>query len=70
MIWSGSWFRPILNQNRTILNRTDGPVLGSQKYLEEPDRTEPYHPYAIQLPEVAANALATLPRERLRGCCV
>jgi hypothetical protein len=57
---SGSWFRPLENQNRTILNRTNGPVLGSpksenrtngpvlssQKYLEEPDRTEPYHPYS------------------------
>jgi hypothetical protein len=56
---SGSWFRPLKNQNRTILNRTNGPVqgspnfenrtigpvLGSQKYLKEPDRTEPYHPY-------------------------
>ena len=30
-------------------NRTIGPVLGSQKYLEEPDRTEPYHPYPIPL---------------------
>jgi hypothetical protein len=55
---SGSWFRPLKNQNRTILNRTNGPVQGSpnfenrtigpvlssQKYLKEPDRTEPYHP--------------------------
>jgi hypothetical protein len=56
--WSGSWFRPLENQNQTILNRTNGPVLSSpksenrtngpvlssQKYLEEPDQTEPYHP--------------------------
>ena len=60
---SGSWFGPLKNQNLTVLDRTNGPVQGSTqsadrtnspvqgspKSIEEPDRTEPYHPYTPPL---------------------
>ena len=29
------------------MDRTNSPVQGSPKSIEEPDRTEPYHPYHI-----------------------
>ena len=49
------------------MNRTDGPVLGSQKYLEEPDQTEPYHLYERQAAVKVIYSLLRLTDEHDRG---